>query len=197
MAADADDRRRSQIPDAQAGNGPSTPMNGLFASVYAELHGLASAQLRGERASHTLQPTALVNEAFLRLVGTGLQPPASPAEERQFLALAARAMRHVLVDHARKHRAAKRGSGARRVTLHEAMFAAEPAEVDALALHDALDKLATRDARMASVVEMRFFAGLDIEAIAEILGVSDRTVDRDWRIARAWLARELQEGGGS
>lgn len=168
-----------------------------FAAVYAELHALARRHLGGERSGHTLQPTALIHEAFLRLA-TANAGPGSAADRRQFLALAARAMRQVLVDHARRHRAGKRSGGSwRRVTLHQELLSDHGTEVDVVALHGALERLAALDPNLAQIVELRFFGGLGIDETAALLGVSDRTVDRHWRIARGWLARELQEGAGS
>lgn len=170
----------SDAPDAAGDN--------LFARAYGELRALAEQHLQREPQGHTLQPTALVHEAYLRLASQR-----APLENRaQFLALAARAMRRVLVDHARRKQSAKRGKGQwRRITLEESLLPSGERAVDTLALDEALEQLAALDARMGQIVELRFFGGLDIGEIAGILGVSDRTVDRDWFVARAWLARSL------
>ena len=159
--------------------------------VYDELRRQARLQLRGERAGHTLQPTALVHEAFLRLVG---QSRAQWQNREQFFAVASRAMRRVLVDHARARMAAKRGDGQTFVVLDEARAASAPPGVDVLALDQALDRLAAIDPRQARVVELRYFGGLTAPETAAALDVSLATVNRDWTMARAWLFREL--GGG-
>lgn len=159
--------------------------------VYDELRRQARLQLRGERAGHTLQPTALVHEAFLRLVG---QSRAQWQNREQFFAVASRAMRRVLVDHARARMAAKRGDGQTFVVLDEARAASAPPGVDVLALDQALDRLAAIDLRQARVVELRYFGGLTAPETAAALDVSLATVNRDWAMARAWLFREI--GGG-
>lgn len=170
--------------------------------VYRELRQLAAWYIASETPGHTLQPTALVHEAYVRmapgLAGEGLSHP-------QFLALAARVMRNVLVDHARRHLATKRGgpglgdvpgASRTRVTLDQAENTkADCAQADVLALHEALERLATLSERQARVVEARYFAGLSVEQTASALGVSPRTVEVDWSIARAWLARELGPDG--
>jgi RNA polymerase sigma factor (TIGR02999 family) len=158
--------------------------------VYVELRALAEAFLRRERAGHTLQPTALVNEAYLRLADKTIV--ASQGREH-FVAVAAETMRRVLVDHARKRAALKRGGGRTRLASGDGLSSPEP-EVDVLALNDALDKLARLDQRHAKVVELKFFGGLGVEQIAWLLGVSHRTVEADWALARAWLRRELGQG---
>jgi RNA polymerase sigma factor (TIGR02999 family) len=157
--------------------------------VYDELRAIAAAQMRGERRDHTLQPTALVHEAFLRL---SEQRRRHWKERRQFFAVASRLMRQVLVDHARAHRAAKRGGDVTRVEVTSLDALAAPSEVfDVLALDEALTRLAALQPRLARVVELRFFGGLEVEETAELLGCSPRTVKRDWSLARAWLIREL------
>jgi len=159
----------------------------LFPIVHAELRRQAGLFIWRERRGHTLQPTALVNEAFLRLAAsTGLDWHS----RTHFFAIAARVMRQVLVDHARRRRAAKRRGC--HVTLNDGDAAAAP--LDLLDLEDALDELATLDARQARLVELRYFGGLDIEETAEVLGVSARTVKREWRMARAWLQHRLLHG---
>ncbi len=154
--------------------------------VYAELKALAERALRGERDGHTLQATALVNEACLRLLG---QRNADPGNRAQFAALAAQAMRRVLVDHARRRHAAKRPTSDQRVTIEEINL--PDTEADLLGLDDALQRLATLSPRQAQVVDLKFFAGMELEQIADVLDIARPTVVRDWRMARAWLQREL------
>jgi RNA polymerase sigma factor (TIGR02999 family) len=146
--------------------------------------------MRGERGNHTLQPTALVNEAYTRLV----QQPQVPWQSRaQFFATASRLMHHILVEHARARRAAKRGGAQRQVTLTDDILQSKDRTVDVLVLHEALEHLAQFDPRQARIVELHFFGGLNFEEIAVILEVSDRTVKRDWSMARAWLQGELSK----
>jgi len=159
----------------------------LVPLVYAELHDLAVHYMRGERTDHTLQPTALVHEAYMRLVD---QRNASWQNRSHFFGIAAQAMRRILVDHARRKRATKR-EGGERVTLDESVAEAPQRSVDLIALDDALVKLAALDPRQARVVELRYFGGLDIEQTAESLGISPATVKRDWTFARAFLQREM------
>lgn len=154
--------------------------------IYAELKALAARSLRNERAAHTLQTTALVNEACLRLIG---QRELDLDNRAQFISLAAMAMRRVLVDHARRHQAAKRPSSDQRVTIEEIDLPA--AEADLIGLDGALDRLARISPRQAKVVDLKFFAGLELEQIADVLDIARPTVVRDWRMARAWLQREL------
>jgi RNA polymerase sigma factor (TIGR02999 family) len=158
------------------------------ASLYEELHRLAVAKMRFERGNHTLQPTALVHEAYLRLAE---RSSLMGNDRSQVLGLAAHIMRNILVDHARTHRAAKRGDGAVQVTLDEGLAATSGSLVDVLAVDDALTRLAGFDQRQADILEMHFFAGLTFEEIALQLGLSTRTVKRDWTMAQAWLRREL------
>jgi RNA polymerase sigma factor (TIGR02999 family) len=171
---------------AGAGDGPGS----VFALVYDELRRLAASALRHERSDHTLQPTALVHEAYLRLAD---EPTARWENRSHFMAVAARAMRRILVDHARKHTAAKRGSGAVRLSLDDLeRAAANPGDdVDLVALDDALGRLASLDPRQARIVELRFFGGLSVEETAVVVNSSARTVKRDWQVARAWLKREM------
>lgn len=166
----------------------------LFVIVYDELRRRAAAQLRRERRGHTLRPTALVHEAYLRLLG---QDRAHWQNRAQFFAVASRTMRRVLVDHARERNAGKRAGQALRVALDEDAAAVQPREVDLIALDHALDDLAALDARQSRVVEMRYFAGLGMEEIATLLEVSRATVDRDWRFARTWLYRRLAAAQGA
>jgi len=163
----------------------------LLPLVYGEMRALAAQQLRHERAEHTLQPTALVHEAYMRLVGQGV----SYESRLQFLRVAAMTMRRILVDHARMRGRKKRQHGGERVELTASMVAAPDAAVDLLALDEALDRLEARDPRKVRIVELRYFAGMTIEETAQTLGVSPATVHRDWDFARLWLLRELQGSG--
>jgi RNA polymerase sigma factor (TIGR02999 family) len=164
----------------------------LVPLVYDELRRQAARQLRGERPDHTLRPTALVHEAYLRLVG---QERASWQSRRQFFAVAAQSMRRVLVDHARQRAAAKRAGGMQRVTLEDEPVAGIPPDADILAVDEALRELAALDPRRERIVVLRFFAGLTLDEAAEALGVSEATVTREWRLARAWLHRRLASHG--
>lgn len=156
--------------------------------VYDELRRLARIRMRDERAGHTLEPTAVVHEAYARLVDLEL----SWQNRAHFYCMAARTMRRVLVEHARKRRAAKRGGGPR-VTLHDDQAVSPPPAIDILALDQALETLRRQEERPSQVVELHYFAGLTLREIAEVLGVSEATVDRDLRFARAWLRRRLEE----
>lgn len=178
----------------QAKEGDQAAYDRVLPMVYAELRDIAARHMRRERESHTLQPTALVHEAYLRIVGAD----AHYDDRVHFLRTASRAMRHVLVDHARARSAAKRG-GMLLVTFDDGLSA--PADdgtdgqdraLDMLALDAALEELAVAEPRCAQVVELRIFAGLEVTAVAEILNVSAPTVKRDWAFARAWLATRLQ-----
>jgi RNA polymerase sigma factor (TIGR02999 family) len=160
----------------------------LYPLVYDELHRLARAQMRDQRSGHTLDTTALVHEAYLKLVD---QSQFKSESRGQFFSLAAKAMRSVLVDNARRKAAKKRGGSWHRVTLDEQLGAQPTISLEVLSLHQALDKLAGKDERMAQVVEMRVFAGLTAQDVADILGVSKRTVDNDWKVARAWLSDQM------
>jgi len=160
----------------------------LLGLVYGELRRLAGAQMRDQRAQHTLQPTALVHEAWLRLAGAGDDRPRTRG---QFFALAARAMRSVLVDHARRKGAAKRGGDARRLLLEDVVLRARSGGLDLVELDDALADLAEVDEQAARVVEQRFFGGLTHEEIAALAGVSLSTVERRWRLARVFLFDRL------
>lgn len=160
----------------------------LVELMYPELRALAARLMRRERAGHTLQPTAIVNEAFLRLVDQGT---IEWQDRAHFVGIAARVMRQILVDHARRKRTAKRGGGAAAVTLDEAMVSAPGTVFDLIALDDVLTKFAALDARRSHVAELRVFGGLTTKEIAAELGVSTRTVEGDWAVARMWLAREL------
>jgi RNA polymerase sigma-70 factor, ECF subfamily len=168
--------------------GDQGALDELLPFVYDELRRLAGNYLRRERPNHTLQPTALVNEAYLRLVD---QKETRWQNRAQFFGVAAQLMRRVLVDHARAHQAAKRGGPQYAVSLSRADRIAAQPEVELLAIHDALDRLSELDHQQARIVELRFFGGLTIEESAEVLHVSHATVERDWKMARAWLRREL------
>ena len=172
-------------------NGDKAAMEQLMPIVYDELRRLASSLFRRERVNHTLQPTALVNEAFLHLVG---QSEVSWQNRAHFFCAAAQLMRHILVDHARAHNAAKRGGGELRVSLKEDMAATEQREVDLIALDAALDELGSLDPQQSRIVEMRFFGGLSVEETAEVLAVSPATIKREWSTAKAWLYRQMQRG---
>ena len=189
--------QRVDPPDAselldQASAGDEGAADRLLVLVYDQLRGLAASYLRAERPGHTLQPTALVHEAFLRLHAGR---PVRYESRTHFFAVAARAMRNVLVDHARRRAAAKRGGDAERVTLDDGLELGGPAgaqPIDLLALEEAMERLEQLDARQARVVELRFFGGLTIDEAARVLGVSTDTVEDDWAMARAWLARTLR-----
>jgi len=173
---------------ARLRGGDDDALDRLMPIVYAELRAIARGLLRGERQDHTLEPTALVHEAYVRLVGDGT--PLS--DRRHFFAIAARAMRRVLIEHARARRRKKRGGDAARVPLTENLAgptAGDP--IDLLALDEAMTRLEAQDPRKARVVELIYFAGLNATEAAEVLGVTRRTVERDWQYARAWLLREL------
>ena len=171
--------------------GESGALDRLMPLLYDELHRLAAARLRSERADHTLQATALVNEAWLKLVQ---QREQSWANRAHFLAIAATVMRRVLVNHAEARRAEKRGGGRAPITLTETAAVVETRAADLLDVDAALQRFAELDPEKARLVELRFFAGLTDEEAAQVLGVSTRTVERHWRLARAWLRRELAPG---
>ncbi len=162
----------------------------LIPLVYDELHGLAHHFLRAERPDHTLQSTALVHEAYIRLVGG---TPAQTENRSHFVAVAARLMRQILVDYARSRRAVKRGPE-HKVELDEGLDLPQKQQLDIVALDDALTALSHRDAQQERIVELRFFGGLTVEETAEVLAVSPATVKRDWVVAKAWLTREVRRG---
>ena len=166
----------------------------LLPAVYEELHRQAARAMRRENDEHTLQATALVNEAYLRLVD---QRRVEWRNRAQFFGIAAEVMRRVLVDHARARHAAKRGGDVRRVTLGDVVAEGESSPdggLDVIALHEALERLAALDPAQARVVELRYFGGLGIEETAEAMGISPATVKREWAVARGWLRRELEGG---
>jgi RNA polymerase sigma factor (TIGR02999 family) len=167
--------------------GDEQALHQLVPAVYQELRRLARSHLRSERPNHTLQSTALVNEAFVRLLGAG---PVALQNRAHFIALASRLMRQILVDYARSRRAEKRDGGLR-IDFHE--FADVPIDSDAelVALDDALAELSRIDARQAQIVELKFFGGLSAPEISQVLGISRATIDRDWSTARVWLHQQM------
>ena len=171
--------------------GDRQALDSLLPLVYDELRRIARHYLQGERPGHTLQSTALVNEAYVRMVAQDFPQWQNRAH---FFAVAAQLMRQILVDHARSHRASTRGGDVYKVSLDEAGDQPQAADVDIVALDDALKNLAEMDPQQSKVVELKFFAGLSIEDTAEVLGISASTVKRDWITARAWLFRELDRG---
>lgn len=183
-------------------DGDAAALEDLWPLVYDDVRRLARRQMAGERGDHTLQGTALVNEAFIRLAG---QRVFQWQNREQFLSLAAQIMRRVLVDHARQRGAQRRGDGARRVSLHDTQAALEVDEaqalqaldderVDVLAIDSALTRLAQIDAPQSRIVELRYFGGLTLEETASVAGISLASVKREWAMARAWLRRELAAG---
>lgn len=173
------------------GEGDTQARDDLWPLVYAELRAQAARHLRRERGDHTLQPTALVHEAYVRLVG---QVRVSWQNRAHFFGLASEMMRRILVDHARKHHAAKRPGAAVRVAWNEDAGATPPLDCELLMLDQALAELAVRDARAAKVVELRYFGGLSEQEAATVLAVSRATITRDWNVGRAWLFRRMTQG---
>jgi RNA polymerase sigma-70 factor, ECF subfamily len=173
------------------GQGEEAALDRLIPLVYRDLHLRARRCMAGERVEHSLQTTALIHEAYLRLVGPC---PADWESRGHFFAVAARVMRRILVDHARARRAQKRGGAGDPVTLDEQLVVAPGPDRDLVSLDDALQALAALDERKARVVEMRFFGGLSVEDTAEVLKVSPQTVLRDWKLAKVWLLREMKRG---
>lgn len=174
-------------------SGRRDQVNSLMAAIYEDMRRLAHAHLSAERANHTLQPTALVHEAYLRLVN---QHSAEWTDRLHFFSLASRIIRRILIDHARERKALKRGGAERPVSIHDNDAIAPERDLDLLALDEALRELAEIDERQARVVELRFFGGCTVDEIAELLAVGKRTVDRDWLAAKAWLFCRLAEAGG-
>jgi RNA polymerase sigma factor (TIGR02999 family) len=201
-SATADLRRGSSVPARSAASEQLTNLlrawtdgnpqaaEKLFRAVYGELRRLAVRRLRGERSDHTLRPTALVHEAFLRLVD---QREVVWQNRMQFFALAGQAMRRVLLDHARARATEKRAGGCQRVTLNEDAVVANTREPDAIEIDAALEELSAIDPAKVELVELRFFGGLSVDEAAEVLGISPSTAARQWRLARAWLYQRLQE----
>ncbi|HVE55522.1 MAG TPA: sigma-70 family RNA polymerase sigma factor [Pyrinomonadaceae bacterium] len=164
----------------------------LMMLVYDEMRRLAASYLRQQRSDHTLQPTALVHEAYLKLIDVS---QVDWQDRAHFFAVAAQTMRHILVDHARAVAADKRGGGAQKIALDEAVsFSNQPQDIDLLALDEALQRLAEQDEQQSRIVELRFFGGLTVEETAEVLRISPATVKREWSTARAWLFRQMKTG---
>ena len=172
------------------GQGEDAALEKLLPVVHQELRRIARRHMFGERNNHTLQATALVNEAYLKLLGSR---KVNWQNRAHFFAISARLMRQILVDSARARGYQKRGGGVRKVTMDEDFLGAQEKEYDLVALDDALQALAEFDRRKGRVVELRFFGGLNVEEAAEVLNVSADTVHRDWRLARAWLKREMSK----
>jgi RNA polymerase sigma-70 factor, ECF subfamily len=179
-------RAAQQMPDRLPAHAP--PFDGLVPLVYDELRKVAARYLRREAPGNTLQPTALVHEAFLKLAE---QHRVDWQGRTHVLAIGAKAMRRILVDHAKRKRRIKRGGGLKRIVLDEAAALSPQRDEDLLAVDEALEKLATIDERQATIVELRFFGGMTVEEVAESLGISKRTVESEWTMVRAWLRREL------
>jgi len=187
------DNLTEMLADLSSGNKAAADQ--LLPVIYDDLREMAERLMREERSGHTLQPTALVHEAYLRLVD---QTRVEWRDRTHFFAVAATAIRRILVDHARSHLTAKRGGRRERISLEAAGDAEAPTEnVDLPALDEAMARLADFDERKSRIVELRFFAGLSIEETGEVLGVSHATVERDWSLARAWLYRELRRAAGA
>ena len=170
------------------GKGDKQALDRLMPLVYDELHRMASRYLRRERQGHTLQTTALINETYLRIVD---QDRVNWQNRAHFFGVAAQMMRRILVDHARSHLYAKRGGGAQKLTLDEAIATPQERDLDLVALDDALTALAEIDPQQSRIIELRFFGGLTIEETAEVLNISPATVKRDWNMAKAWLYGEI------
>ena len=173
----------------QAARGEAHADKGLTSMLYRQLLDLAVDRMRAERRDHTLQPTALVHEAYLRLID---QSSLEWRDRSYFLRVAAREMRRVLVDHARARNAAKRGGGRERILLDQLALATGGRDLELMDLEEALEKLAAHDERLARVVELRFFTGLTVPEVAKVVGIAPRTVENDWRLARARLHRYLK-----
>lgn len=170
--------------------GNRTASEDLFALLYEDFRRLAAMYLKRERPGHTFQPTALVHEAYLKLID---QTRVDWHGRTHFFAVGAQAMRRILVDHARRRNRLKHGGGRYRIALNEGLALSPQRDEDLLAVDEALKKLTTVDARQATIVELRFFGGLSVEEVAEVLGISKRTVEKEWTMVRAWLRRELGE----
>jgi RNA polymerase sigma factor (TIGR02999 family) len=175
---------------AEWSDGNQSALDELYPLVYDELHRLARRYMSREREGHTLQTTALINEAYVRLVD---QRNVHWANRSHFFAISAQIMRRILIDHARRHGYAKRGGGAQQVSLDEAAIVTRTAGAELLRLDEALKSLAEMDPRRSQVVELRYFGGLNNEEIAGVLNISENTVTRDWNMARAWLHQQLSE----
>ncbi len=183
---------KAKVSEAAPGQPPDAER--LIPLVYDDLRKLAANYLRRETPGHTLQPTALVNEAFLKLVD---QTRVNWQGRTHFFAVGAEIMRRILVDHARAKQRQKRGGDRQRIELHDDLRLSSQRDEDLLAVHEAIEKLAERDPRQAKIVALRFFGGLTVAEVAEVLGVSKRTVESEWTMIRAWLRRELSDEGSS
>lgn len=179
---------------AEWSDGNQSALDELYPLVYDELHRLARRYMSRERHGHTLQTTALINEAYVRLVD---QRNVHWANRSHFFAISAQIMRRILIDHARRHAYAKRGGGAQRVSLDEAATVTRLAGAEIIRLDEALKSLAEMDPRRSQVVELRYFGGLNNEEIAGVLNISENTVTRDWNMARAWLHQQLTESSAN
>ena len=172
--------------------GSAAALEDLIPLIYPELRRVARRYMRQENPAHTLETSALINEAYLRLVA---QQGVEWQDRAHFFAVAAQVMRHILIDHARKHQVARRGGGMLRVALDETAVASQERALEFVALDDALTKLAAVDARKSQIVEMKFFGGLTVEEIAEVMKLSPITIKREWRAAKAWLYLEISQHG--
>jgi len=200
LVEDSEERKKAMTPSSSTpevtellvawSDGDQAALETLTPLVHEELRRLAHHYMKGERPGHTLQTTALVNEAYLKLID---QKRVKFKNRSQFFALAATLMRHILVDHARDRRSLKRGGGALKVSFEKALIVSGDCNEDLVALDDALVRLASVDMRKSKVVELRFFGGLSVEETAEALDVSAVTVMREWRMAKAWLYNSLNE----
>jgi RNA polymerase sigma-70 factor (ECF subfamily) len=177
-----------------AASGDRRDLDALMVAIYEDMRRLAMSHLRSERADHTLQPTALVHEAYVKLLG---QRSTDWNDRLHFFAIASQIIRRILIDHAREREALKRGGGNARVSIHEQDIPTPTQDLDLLALDQALKELAELDERQARIVELRFFGGCSLEETADLLGVARRTVDRDWQAARAWLFVRLRDSVGA
>jgi RNA polymerase sigma factor (TIGR02999 family) len=173
--------------------GDKSSLEELIPLVYPELRRMARAYMGGENSGHTLQTSALINEAYLRFVN---QQEVEWQDRAHFFAVAAQIMRHILIDHARKYRRSKRGGGTEHLPLDDVVVACDQRAAELLALDDALKRLASVDARKSQIVELRFFGGLTVEETAEVVKLSPITIMREWRAAKAWLGREVSGGEG-
>ena len=172
---------------ADWGRGDRDALAQLLPLIYEDLRAIAEGHLRKERGNHTLQPTALVNETYLKLIGQHV----SWQNRAHFFGVSAEIMRRILVDHARRKQAGKRGGGQQTISISEGIDWPDSRDLDVVALDEALTALAEFDPQQSRIIEMRFFAGLSVEETAEAIGVSPTTIKREWRVARAWLLREL------
>lgn len=187
------DANLTQLLRATA-SGDRSQLDALMSAIYQDLHRLARKHMKVERDDHTLQPTALVHEAYMRLIN---QHSTDWKDRVHFFAIASRIIRRILVDHARERGAAKRGGDVRRIPLDGINPVAEVAGVDLLALDEALHELGEIDSQQAKIVELRYFSGLTVEEVAELLGIGKRTVDREWQCAKAWLFCRLSDSASA